>query len=137
MLQFASIVPVLRVADVARSASWYQEILGFSAELTPAVAPHAACRLRRDDTELLLRRVTGPAAPGKMPSREGWDVLLRLRGDALVALLDEARRRTPLVRGPEIMPDGNVEFELEDPDGHRVCVAEVLSDTRGIPRAII
>jgi hypothetical protein len=34
------------------------------------------------------------------------------------------------------MPSGAVEFELEDPDGYRVCVAEVLSDTRGFPRAV-
>jgi hypothetical protein len=64
-----------------------------------------------------------------------WDVYIRLAGDELVTLLDRARKRTPLVRGPELMPYGQVEFELEDPDGYRVCVAEVVSDTRGFPRA--
>jgi catechol 2,3-dioxygenase-like lactoylglutathione lyase family enzyme len=135
MLHFSSIVPVLRVADIGRSMQWYQTILGFSAEPSPAEAPYESCRLRRDDAELMLRRaVAGPAA--RIPSHGDWDVLLRLRGDALVSLLDEARRRTPLVRGPELMPNGEVEFELEDPDGFRVCVAEAVSDTRGIPRAI-
>lgn len=135
MLQFTAIVPVLRVADVARSQRWYQEILGFSEVAAPSAPSTDSCRLRRDHTELMLRRATGSAAL-RTPSEGAWDVLVRLSGDSLVTLLDEARRRTPLVRGPEIMPDGSVEFELEDPDGHRICISEVLSDTRGIPRAI-
>jgi catechol 2,3-dioxygenase-like lactoylglutathione lyase family enzyme len=135
MLAFASIVPVLRVADVARSVAWYREILGFAAEWSSETVPVLACRLRRDGAELMIRRSTTPPAP-RMPTHGDWDVLIRLRGESLVALLDQARRRTPLVRGPERLPDGNVEFELEDPDGHRVCVAEVLSDTQGIPNAI-
>ncbi len=135
MLQFTAIVPVLRVADVARSQRWYQEILGFSEVASPNAASSDSCRLRRDQTELMLRRATGAAAL-RTPSAGAWDVLIRLSGDALVTLLDDARRRTPLVRGPEIMPEGSVEFELEDPDGHRVCISEVLRDTRGIPRAI-
>jgi catechol 2,3-dioxygenase-like lactoylglutathione lyase family enzyme len=135
MLQFTAIVPVLRVADVARSQRWYQEILGFSAVASPGSPSADSCRLQRDHTELMLRRASGSTAP-RTPSEGAWDVLVRLNGDALITLLDEARRRTPLVRGPELMPDGAVEFELEDPDGHRVCISEVLTDTRGIPRAI-
>ena len=135
MLQFSSAVPVLRVADVARSVAWYQSILGFRATLVPSVAPHDTCHLRRDQVELMLRKTTGTPAL-RIPTHQGWDVLIRLSGQALIALLDEARRRTPLVRGPEITADGIVEFELEDPDGHRVCIAEQLLETRGIPRAV-
>jgi catechol 2,3-dioxygenase-like lactoylglutathione lyase family enzyme len=135
MLQFSSIVPVLRVADVARSLAWFSDILGFAGSPEPAAAPFASCRLERDDVALMLKRATAPAPP-RMPSHGDWDVKIQLRGDSLVALLDHARRRTPLVRGPELMPDGVVEFELEDPDGHRICVAEALTDTTGIPRAI-
>lgn len=135
MLQFTAIVPVLRVADVARSQRWYQEILGFSEVASPNAPSPDSCRLRRDNTELMLRRAPGSTVP-RTPSEGAWDVLIRLSGDALVTLLDDARRRTPLVRGPEIMPEGSVEFELEDPDGHRVCISEVLQDTAGIPRAI-
>jgi hypothetical protein len=63
-------------------------------------------------------------------------VYIRLQGEELTQLLDHARRRTPLVRGPELMTYGQVEFELEDPDGYRVCVAEALADTKGFPRAV-
>jgi catechol 2,3-dioxygenase-like lactoylglutathione lyase family enzyme len=135
MLRFSSVIPVLRVADVARSMSWYQTILGFDAQPEPAVAPFASCRLTRDDVQLILRRATGPAAP-RIPTHGDWEISVRLSGDALVSLLDAARRRTPLVRGPELLPSGFVEFELEDPDGHRICISEALSDPKGIPRAV-
>lgn len=114
--------------------TWYREILGFSVDPSPDVAPFDFCILRRDDTELMLRRVKAPIA--RTPAAHDWDVYLRLEGNELTALLDHARRRTPLVRGPEVMPYGQVEFELEDPEGHRICVAEVLDDVSGFPRAV-
>lgn len=134
MLRFASIVPVLRVVDVERSMAWFQEILGFSTDPFPATAPFEFCILRRDDAEIMLRRTR--TASTRTPASHDWDVYLRLDGEQLTALLDHARRRTPLVRGPELMPYGQVEFELEDPDGHRICVAEALSDVTGFPRAV-
>lgn len=134
MPYFASIVPVLRVADVARSLAWYRDHLGFAAADEPVVATQESCIIRRDSTELMLRRIA-PGTPIALRTYD-WDVYIRLSGGELTQLLDHARRTTPLVRGPEIMPAGQVEFELEDPDGHRVCVAEALEDTRGFPRAV-
>lgn len=134
MIRFAAIVPVLRVADVERCMAWYRDIFGFSADPTPDVAPYDVCTLRRDDAELLLRRTRTTIA--RTPASHDWDVYLRLDGGELIALLDHARRRTPLVRGPELMPSGHVEFELEDPEGHRICVAEVLDDVTGFPQAV-
>lgn len=131
----AAIVPVLRVADVARAAAWYADHLGFVVEDSP-VASADAVLLQRDGIALMLRRRTAePSAPRSLLTLVDWDVYLRLDGGALLTLLDGVRRRTPLVRGPEVMPDGTVEFELEDPDGHRVCLAERIADTRGIPHA--
>jgi len=114
-------VPVLRVSDVARSLAWYRDNLGFEADPMPANAPHEYCLLRRDRTELLLRRAHAPIA--RTADAYDWDVCIRLEGGELIALL-------------EIMPAGHVEFELEDPDRHRVCVAERLTDTTGIPPAV-
>lgn len=133
MSQFVSIVPVLRVADLARSVAWYRENLGFVVESGDVTAARDQCVLRRDATELMLRRSASPVV--RVRDSYQWDVYIRLAGEQLTALLDHARRRTPLVRGPELMPTGEVEFELEDPDGYRVCVSEALRDTRGFPRA--
>ena len=134
MIRFAAIVPVLRVVDVERCMTWYREILGFSVDPSPDVAPFECCILRRDDAELLLRRVKAPIA--RTPAAHDWDVYLRLEGNELTALLDHARRRTPLVGGPEVMPYGQVVFDLEDPEGHRICVSEMLDDVKGFPRAV-
>ncbi len=134
MIRFAAMVPVLRVADVERCMTWYSEILGFAVDPSPDVPPYDFCVLRRDDAELILRRTRTPVA--RVPTAHDWDVYLRLNGGELTALLDHARRRTPLVRGPERMPRGQVEFELEDPDGHRICVSEVLDDVTGFPPAV-
>jgi catechol 2,3-dioxygenase-like lactoylglutathione lyase family enzyme len=134
MPYFASIIPVLRVVDLPRSVAWYRDHLGFSTDAFPTDTTPDSCILRRDGTELMLRRIA-PGSPVVLRTYE-WDVYIRLSGGELTQLLDHARRTTPLVRGPEIMPSGEVEFELEDPDGHRVCVAEQLEDTRGFPRAV-
>lgn len=127
-------MPVLRVSDVLRSLSWYRDNLGFAPTPDPAEPPHATCRLQRDDVSLTLRRAD--SIPPRSRLTGDWDVYIVLEGGALTTLLDHARRRTPLVRGPEVMPDGMVEFELEDPDGHRVCVAERLVDVTGFPPAV-
>lgn len=134
MPQFVSIVPVLRVFDLARSVAWYRDNLGFTPDASESDVVQDCCVMRRDATELMLRRSPTPVARARDSYQ--WDVYIRLAGDELTQLLDHARRRTPLVRGPELMPGGAVEFELEDPDGYRVCIAESLSDTRGFPRAV-
>jgi catechol 2,3-dioxygenase-like lactoylglutathione lyase family enzyme len=134
MPQFVAIVPVLRVSEMERSIAWYQDNLGFTVETSPAEPPYESCVLRRDATELMLRQSPLPITRAR-DSYE-WDVYIRLEGEELAALLDHARRRTPLVRGPEVMPHGAVEFELEDPDGYRVCIAEALADTTGFPPAV-
>lgn len=134
MIRFTATVPVLRVADVERCMTWYSENLGFTVDPFPDVAPYEFCILRRDAAEVMLRRTRSPIA--RTPASYDWDIYLRLEGGELTAVLDHARRRTPLVRGPELMPYGQVEFELEDPEGHRICVSEVLSDVTGFPRAV-
>ncbi len=134
MIRFTSTVPVLRVSEFERSIAWYQSVLGFTAETSSPEQTNVSVSLARDDAKLMLR--SGKTSIVRPLTGQDWDVYLRLDGGSLGELLDHARRRTPLVRGPEVMPSGMVEFELEDPDGHRICIAERLVDTTAYPRAI-
>ena len=128
MPSISAIIPVLRVASLERSVAWYRDTLGFDAEQHG----DAGAVLRRDGVSLMLRSRAGTERRPAL--HDDWDVYITLADGALMAILESTRRRTPLVRGPEVMPDGPVEFELEDPDGHRLCFAETLSETKGIPR---
>ena len=66
---------------------------------------------------------------------EGWTVYLRIAGDGLLDLADSVRRATPLVRGPERMFYGLVEFEVVDPDGYRICVSGSVPADANVPAA--
>lgn len=135
-MAFDRAVPVLQVADVAKSIAWYEGVLGFAADPFPREPPHSFAILRRDDVELMLQCEDGdeatlsdsPPAP-----RPGWSVYLRLRGGRLLQLAEAVGRQTQLLRGPERAFYGQVEFEVADPDGHRLCLAEVLGDDVDVP----
>jgi catechol 2,3-dioxygenase-like lactoylglutathione lyase family enzyme len=47
-------VPVLRVSDVARSAAWYRDTLGFDVDPFPATLPYDFAILRHGPAELML-----------------------------------------------------------------------------------
>ena len=64
---------------------------------------------------------------------EGWSVYLRSAGDGLLDLAESARRVTALVRGPERMFYGLVEFEMLDPDGYRICVGGAVPADANVP----
>jgi len=138
MVSINRAVPVLQVADVAKSIAWYAGVLGFSGDPFPERPPYRFAILRRDNVELMLQR--GPNDVTELrgtpsPPRVGWAVYLRLEGGQLLALAEGVRRQTPLLRGPERMFYGQVEFEVADPDGHRLCIAEVLSASAEVPFA--
>ena len=68
-------------------------------------------------------------------SQEPAVVYLRIGGDGLLSLAESARRVTPLVRGPERMFYGLVEFEIVDPDGYRICVGGPVPAGADVPAA--
>ncbi len=125
-------VPVLRVADVARSMEWYRSVLGFEAEPFPAAAPHEFAIMRRGTVEIMLRHTPF----GMRAAKTGdFDVYVRLGVGELRAFLADVSKRVRVARGPEKMPYGDVEFDVLDPDGYRLCFSEVLADSSGIPLA--
>src|SRR5262249_46679160 len=73
------LVPVLRVADVARSMQWYRETLALAGDPFPAKPPFEFAILRQEEVELMLRRGSPPMRPA--PRQYDWDVYLRREGE--------------------------------------------------------
>ena len=124
-------VPVLQVADVGRSIDWYAAAFRFEADPFPKSPPYAFAILRRDGAEMMLQ-ASESSRLGAV-NEEGWSVYLRIAGDGLLSLAESARRVTALVRGPERMFYGLVEFEVLDPDGYRICVGGTVPADANVP----
>jgi hypothetical protein len=63
-------------------------------------------------------------SPPRPPDPEFlWTVYLRVVGTTILDVAGGVERKTRVLRGPERMFYGLVEFEICDPDGYRVCVS--------------
>ena len=124
-------VPVLRVADVARSIGWYHDTLGFDGDPFPPTAPHSFAILRHGEVELMLRRDLG-ATPAKRKPYD-WDVYLRVEDGRFRELFAELNARGLVTRRLERMFYGLSEFEITDPDGHVICLSQLLEDADDLP----
>lgn len=104
-----AIVPILRVADAATSVDWYARI-GFERVFEHRFEPHlpAYVGIRRDDAEIHLSEHTGDA-PGP-----GLVYIWVEAVDPLAALFGVVPDEMPWAR----------DFEVADPDGNRVRIAE-------------
>ena len=144
-MRLARAVPVLQVVDVGRSMAWYARAFGFESSPFPKDPPYAFAILRCDGAEMMLQAdASARSGDAKQSSdakwsgdaqEEGWTVYLRVAGEGLLDLAESARRMTTIVRGPERMFYGLVEFEILDPDGYRICVSGAVSDDANVPAA--
>ncbi len=124
-------VPLLRVADVARSIKWYRETLGYIGDPFPETPPHEFAILRHGQTELMLRRGTPPVRPA--PRQYDWDLYLRVENNRFREVYAQFNARGIITRRLERMPYGVAEFELTDPDGHVLCLSQLLEDMSDLP----
>ena len=110
--------PYFPVADVERSASYYERVLGFQREYAAGTPPQFAI-VSRDGLSIMLRLV---AAPEKISpnERQGgtWDAFFWVR-DAR-ALHEELRRNgAEIVYGPLIQDAYHMEeFAVRDREGY-------------------
>jgi uncharacterized glyoxalase superfamily protein PhnB len=132
MPRFQRAVPVLQVRDVERSMGWYVDAFGFEPDPFPEKPPYGFAILRRDDCEIMLQCA---GAKETIQGGDGWAVYLRTSGEDLLDLATAIGRVAPVVRGPERMFYGLVEFEVVDPDGYRVCVSGPLPAIVNVPHA--
>ena len=105
---------------------------GFQPYPFPEKPPYGFAILRRDDSEIMLQCAD---VEETFHSGDGWAVYLRTSGEDLLDLAKAIGRVTPLIRGPERMLYGLVEFEVVDPDGYHVCVSGPLPASVNVPRA--
>jgi catechol 2,3-dioxygenase-like lactoylglutathione lyase family enzyme len=126
-------VPLLRVSDVARSAAWYREALGFEVDLFPEQPPYEFAILRHGPAEIMLRR----GSEGRPANWCGWDVYVRLTHGLreMYAKLDT--KPGTVTRDLEWMPYGDAEFDVRDPDGYVLCFSQVLADASDLPRPAV
>jgi uncharacterized glyoxalase superfamily protein PhnB len=128
-------VPVLRVADVARSLAWYRDALGFTGDPFPASPPHAFAILRHGSAELMLRCDESAV---RTPSRPyDWDVYLRLEGTPFRELFARCSASGLVTRRLERMFYGLAEFEITDPDGYVLCLSQFVEDASDLPTPVV
>ena len=128
------IVPLLRVADVARSIEWYRTTLGFVADPFPATPPHQFAILRQGSAELMLRRGSPPARP--KPRQYDWDVYLRIENPRMREVFAAFQSQGIVTRRLERMFYGLAEFEITDPDGYVLCLSQNLEDASDLPAPV-
>lgn len=132
MIKISGAVPVLRVADVQRTLDWYGEMLGFEPHTFPQDPPFEFAVLSFASTRIMARQMPGYR---RDPRLKGWDVYLSIEGGRLRELYEDLRERVTILRPLQRMPYGDTEFDIRDPDGHVLCLGELLADTSGIPDA--
>jgi len=124
-------IPLLRVADVARSMEWYRDVFGFVGDPFPDAPPHEFAILRQGQVELMLRRGLPPPRSG--PRQYDWDVYLRREGSRFREVFAAFRDRGIVTRRLERMPYGLAEFEITDPDGYVICLGQQLEEASDLP----
>lgn len=114
-----SVVPTFLVADVAATARWYADELGFAiGGAFPDRAPHAYASIHRGAAEIMLLALEGYRKPDLSARRpEGlWDVYVRV--DGVGALYETLRSRPFIQMHLKQQPYGDREFEVRDPNGY-------------------
>ena len=118
-------MPVLQVADIKTSESFYCERLGFTSHGTWGDGP-AFCIVGRGDVTIALDKSRNGAA---VPTNQYWAAYIYV-GDADALCAEVAGKGVEIVRGPEDMDYGSRDFDVRDPDGHLLAFGHDLKPAR-------
>jgi catechol 2,3-dioxygenase-like lactoylglutathione lyase family enzyme len=113
----------LDVVNVARSAGFYADMLGFDiGMLSPEDSPQFAI-LSRDGLRLQLSRREGALATAAPPACALWLDVAGVRD-----LHSALKEKVSIEWGPEVYFYRRREFAFKDPDGHLVILSELTDD---------
>ncbi len=117
------VVPVLSVADVDKTLTFYQDALGFSVQNRYEHNGHLqwAC-VRAGDTELMFTRCE--LAQSVLPLARKEDLTLYFYPDDVEALHAALQTRGYAVSDLEVTFYGMKECVLTDPDGYRLSFGQ-------------
>jgi uncharacterized glyoxalase superfamily protein PhnB len=119
----------LMVRDVARSAEWYAEALGFrSVYAMPGADGRQVINHIRLDRYQDLMLLAGPQSEDH-PADRGFVINLTFTGD-MQALAERARALGAQVEGPVARPWNALEVIAADPDGFVLTFSQVLDASR-------
>jgi catechol 2,3-dioxygenase-like lactoylglutathione lyase family enzyme len=114
-----SAVPTFLVADVAATARWYADQLGFhTVGHVPESPPYVYASLQRDGAEIMLLNLEGYEKPDLANRRPAglWDAYFRMNG--VLALYRTVRHHAWIKMALKKQPYGDWEFEVRDPNGY-------------------
>jgi catechol 2,3-dioxygenase-like lactoylglutathione lyase family enzyme len=126
-----ALVPMIRVSDVERSAVFFR-LLGFEIgnKVPRTGKPHWAW-LYQPKAESWKRGANVMLVTGERPPKpDAYEALYYLYATDLVATREQlmaAGVKVSEISHPEYLPAG--EFGTEDPDGHRLMIAQSGEDT--------
>lgn len=112
-----SIVPILFVRDVAASAAFFREKLGFAVDFLHGAPPFYGA-VSRGGVCLHLRFVPRPNF-ADLAEREESLILASIEVSDVVALFEEFKERgVDFAQNVTRQPWGGVDFHVRDPDGN-------------------
>jgi lactoylglutathione lyase len=127
MPAFQSLTPNLVVSDIARSLTFYRDVLGFSIVTTvPEAEPFVFVWLQRGDVQVFLNAQQAAAAeyPELAANLASGSWTMFIVTDAVDELHDALSGRVRVVMPLETKFYGMREFAITDPDGFVITFAE-------------
>jgi uncharacterized glyoxalase superfamily protein PhnB len=124
MAKLRSCAPTFLVDDVAATARWYEQNLGFTLSFFPQKPPYVYASLQRDGVEIMLLRQEGYRKPRVERMGGIWDAYVRT--DGVRELYEQVRQRVELKSKLTKRPYGDSEFEIEDPNGYVLVFGEQI-----------
>jgi uncharacterized glyoxalase superfamily protein PhnB len=119
--------PYFPVADVGRSAAYYEDVFGFRREYVAGTPPQFAI-CSRDGLAIMLRKVATPELIRPNESQGGtWDAFFWV-DDAAALHSELVERGATVVYGPIVQELYNMlEFAVRDRDGHVLGFGQTLA----------